>query len=123
MLVSTEIKKYIIHPACSGSEIISSSRAILYYFGDRLALGDGECFEPFASIDSQTDHIKLDDTYPFALPSPRVSLRGTQLGALIGSSIRDPISPNDPGYVQELKSIFEFFADLYNTSVKDLLEK
>jgi hypothetical protein len=119
----SDLERYIIYPARSGGDIISSSRAILYYLGDELAGDKGEAIEPFQSIDSQTDYIKLDDDYPFALPSPRVSLSGIRLGALVGSTVRDPITPNHPNYAQELESIFEYFSSLYNSSVDELLKR
>lgn len=122
MKIPSELKQYIVYPAQSGSDIISSTRAVLYYLVDELIFEDREVVEPFESIDSQTDHIKLDDAYPFSIPSPRVSLNETRLGGLIGSSVRDPAVPGDPGYNQEIQSIFEFFVSIYNSSVKELFE-
>lgn len=123
MKIPDELKVVLKNPAKSGEDVISSSRAIMFYLGDELCGPDADFIVPFQSIDSQTDHIKLVDDLPFPLPSTRVSLGGRSDGHLISSSVDEIMLPGDPKYSIELNDIFNVFGNSYNSAVSELLTK
>jgi hypothetical protein len=97
-------------------------RAILHFMGDHLAGEGAELLEPFAAIDSQTDHIALDASWAFPRPSPRVMLNVKPIdGRLIPNADGKVFGPSDAGYRRELDKIFSLFLPTYLAALRDLV--